>query len=177
MWLFSNFQGSNKWLVRKPFPIPKNEHSIAWVNKSYATALDLNLGYYTIKIGLRCIRNLCHQSSFLGPVQSQELTMEITDSPDKQIVGANGIPRPRGCMSFPQGPPLHLLRQSWGPSRLLLDGSRQSRWIFKQRRNADFEVYAKRIRHAAHLIKYLEAFMPNEGHKAQSNKMQTILAT
>jgi hypothetical protein len=26
------------------------------------------------------------------------------------------------------------------------------------------------------LIKYLEAFMPNDGHKAQSNKVQTILA-
>ncbi len=33
--------------------------------------------------------------------------METTDSPDKQIIEANGIPR--GCMSFPQGPPLHLL--------------------------------------------------------------------
>ncbi len=37
--------------------------------------------------------------------------METTDSPDKQIVGANGIPR--GCMRFPQGSPLHLLRQAW----------------------------------------------------------------
>jgi hypothetical protein len=27
-----------------------------------------------------------------------------------------------------------------------------------------------------HLIKYLEAFMPNDGHKAQSNKVQIILA-
>jgi hypothetical protein len=53
--------------------------------------------------------------------------METTDSPEKQIVGANGIPRV--CMNFPQGPPLHLLRQSWGPNRLLLDVSRQSRWI------------------------------------------------
>jgi hypothetical protein len=30
----------------------------------------------------------------------------------------------------------------------------------------------KRIRHSAHLIKNLEAFMPNAGHKAQSNKVQ-----
>ncbi len=100
----------------------------------------------------------------------QELIMEITDSPDKQIVKANGIPR--GCMSLPQGPPLHLLRQSWGPNRLLLDISWQSRWILKQRWDADFEVYAKRIWHSAHLIKYLEAFMPNDGHKSQSNKVQ-----
>ncbi len=47
----------------------------------------------------------------LGLAQPQELMMEPTDSPGKQIVGANGIPR--GCMSSPQGPPLHLLRQAW----------------------------------------------------------------
>ncbi len=139
-----------------------------------------NWDNYTIKIRLRCIQNLCHQSSFLGPVQPQELTMETTDSPDKQIVGANGIPR--GCMSFPQGPPLNLLRQAWNKidcswTSLSQDVSRQSRWILKQHRNADFEVYAKRIQHPVHLIKYLEAFMPNDGHKAQSNKVLTILAT
>ncbi len=100
--------------------------------------------------------------------------MEATDSPDKQIVGANGIPR--GCLSLPQGSPLHLLRQLRGPIRLLLDVSSQSRWILKQRCNADFEVYAKRIQHSVHLIKYLEEFMPNNGHKAQRNKVQTILA-
>jgi hypothetical protein len=70
-----------------------------------------NWDNYTIKIGLRRIQNLCHQSSFLGLVQPQELMMETTDYPDKQIVGANGIPR--GCMSFLQGSPLHLLRQAW----------------------------------------------------------------
>ncbi len=47
----------------------------------------------------------------LGVTQPQELTMETTGSPDKQIVGANGIPK--GCMSFSQGSPLHLLRQAW----------------------------------------------------------------
>jgi hypothetical protein len=101
---------------------------------------------YTIKIGLRRIQNLRHQPSFLGPDLPQELKMETTDSPDKQIVGANGIPR--GCMSFPQGPPLHLLRQAWTKvdcswTSLSQDVSRQSRWIPKQRPYADFEVYAK----------------------------------
>jgi hypothetical protein len=47
----------------------------------------------------------------LGVALPQEFTMETTDSPDKQIVGANGIQK--GCMSFPQLPPLHLLRQAW----------------------------------------------------------------
>ena len=98
---------------------------------------------YTIKIGLRRIQNLCHQPSFLGPVQPQELTMETTDSPDKQIVGANGIPR--GCMSFPQGPPLHLLRQAWNQlycswASLSQYVSRQSRWILKRRCSAGLKV-------------------------------------
>ncbi len=69
--------------------------------------------------------------------------METTDSHGKQIVGANGIPR--GCMSFPQGPPLHLLRQAWNQifsSWVSLSQYvyRQSRWILKRRRDADFEV-------------------------------------
>ena len=133
--------GSNKRLVRKPLPIPKNEHGIARVTKSYATALDLTLGCFTIKIGLRRIQNLCHHPSFLGPVQTQELTMETTDSPDKQLVRATGIPR--RCMSLPQGSHLHLLRQSLFPNRLLLDIARQSRWILKQLCKADLESYAK----------------------------------
>ncbi len=33
----------------KPLPILKNKHGIAWVDKSYATALDLK-GYDTIRL-------------------------------------------------------------------------------------------------------------------------------
>jgi hypothetical protein len=36
----------------------------------------------------------------LGLDLPQELMMETTDSPDKQIVGSNGIPR--GCMVCPR---------------------------------------------------------------------------
>ena len=101
---------------------------------------------YTIKIGLRRIHNLCHQPSFLGPDLPQELKMETTGSHDKQIVGANGIPR--GCMIFPQVPPPHLLRQAWNKidcswTSLSPDVSRQSRWILKQHCDTDLEVYAK----------------------------------
>jgi hypothetical protein len=69
--------------------------------------------------------------------------METTDSPEKQIVGANGIPR--GCMSFPQGPPLHLLRQAWNQIDCSWMSLNSSRWVLKQRCNADFEVNAKTI--------------------------------
>jgi hypothetical protein len=76
----------------------------------------------------------------LGVAQPQELTMKTTDSPVKQIVGANAIPRE--CMSFPQEPPLHLLKQAWSQlhcswASLSQYVSRQSRWILKQHGNAD----------------------------------------
>ncbi len=75
---------------------------------------------------------------------------------------------PRGLLYISQGSLEDQLDCSWA--------SLDSLWILKQHRDADFEVYAKRIWHSAHLSKYLEAFMPNDGHKAQSNKVQTILA-
>jgi hypothetical protein len=90
--------------------------------------------------------------------------METTDSLDKQIVGANGIPR--GRMSFPQEPPLHLLRQAWNqidcPWTSLDSPDRFSSNIA----TLTLKVYAKRNQHPAHFIKYLEAFMPNDGLKA-----------
>jgi hypothetical protein len=98
--------------------------------------------------------------------------METTDSPDKQIVGVNGIPR--GCMSFPQGSPLHLLRQAWNQIDVLgrhlvrtsldsLDGflSNVAMLTLKSRQ--------KNLTFCA-LNYYLEAFMPNDGHKAQSKR-------
>jgi hypothetical protein len=43
-------------------------------------------------IGSRCIQSLYHHP-FLELDLPQELTMEMTDSPDDYIVGANGIPK------------------------------------------------------------------------------------
>jgi hypothetical protein len=46
----SDFWEVNKRLVRKPFPIPKISTVLQEIEGfSYATALDLNMGYYTIR--------------------------------------------------------------------------------------------------------------------------------
>jgi hypothetical protein len=45
----SNFWEVNKRLVRKPFPIPKISMVLQELEGiTFATALDLNMGYYTI---------------------------------------------------------------------------------------------------------------------------------
>jgi hypothetical protein len=47
----SKFWEVNKRLVRKPFPIPKISMVLGEINEfTLATALDLNMGYYTIRL-------------------------------------------------------------------------------------------------------------------------------
>ena len=47
----SDFREVNKRLVRKPFPIPKISTVLQEIEGfSYATALDLNMGYFTIRL-------------------------------------------------------------------------------------------------------------------------------
>jgi hypothetical protein len=47
----SDFREVNKRLVRKPFPIPKISTVLQEIEGfSLATALDLNMGYYTIRL-------------------------------------------------------------------------------------------------------------------------------
>jgi len=47
----SDFRELNKRIVRKPYPIPKISITLQEMEGfSYATALDLNMGYYTIRL-------------------------------------------------------------------------------------------------------------------------------
>ena len=47
----SDFRELNKHIVRKPYPIPKISMILQELEGfTYATALDLNMGYYTIRL-------------------------------------------------------------------------------------------------------------------------------
>ena len=47
----SDFRELNKHIVRKPYPIPKISMILQKLEGfTYATALDLNMGYYTIRL-------------------------------------------------------------------------------------------------------------------------------
>jgi len=51
VWAVSNLREINKRIVRKPFPIPKVSTVLQELEgMTYATALDLNMGYYTIRL-------------------------------------------------------------------------------------------------------------------------------
>ncbi len=53
----SDFRELNKWIVRRPFPIPKISTTLQELEGfTYATALDLNMGYYTIRLDQMAVK-------------------------------------------------------------------------------------------------------------------------
>jgi hypothetical protein len=78
----SDFWEVNKRLVRKPFPIPKISTVLQETEGfSYATALDLNMGYYTIRLDPDASK-ICTIIFPWGKYSYKRLPMVIAGSPD-----------------------------------------------------------------------------------------------
>jgi len=72
----SDFRELNKRIVRKPYPIPKISTTLQEMEGfSYATALDLNMGYYTIRLDPEASE--IHHHFPLGQILLQEITNGI----------------------------------------------------------------------------------------------------
>ncbi len=105
----SDFWEVNKRLVRKPFPIPKISMVLQEIEGfSFATALDLNMGYYTIRLDPDASK-ICTIIFPWGNYSYKQLPMGIAGSPEhfpRKDVRADGIFGV--CKSLPWWPPLHL---------------------------------------------------------------------
>jgi hypothetical protein len=78
----SDFQEVNKRLIRKPFPIPKISKVLQEIEGfSYATALDLNMGYYTIRLDPDASK-ICRVIFPWGEYSYKKLPMGIAGYPD-----------------------------------------------------------------------------------------------
>jgi hypothetical protein len=97
----SNFWEVNKRLIRKPFPIPKISTVLQELEGfTFAMALDLNMGYYTIRLDPDASR-ICTIIFPWGKYSYKRLPMGIAGSPEiiqSKDVGATGIPGV--CTSF-----------------------------------------------------------------------------
>jgi hypothetical protein len=52
----TNFRRLNKHIIRRPYPVPKISTTLQELEGfTYATALDLNMGYYTIRLDPRVV--------------------------------------------------------------------------------------------------------------------------
>ena len=78
----SDFREVNKRIVRKPFPIPKISTVLQELEGfTYATALDLNMGYYTIRLDPDASK-ICTIILPWGKYSYQQLPMGVACSPD-----------------------------------------------------------------------------------------------
>jgi hypothetical protein len=92
----SNFWEVNKRLIRKSFPIPKISTVLQELEGfTFATVLDLNMGYCTIRLDPDASR-ICTIIFPWEKYSYKQLPMGIAGSPDifqSENVRANGIPR------------------------------------------------------------------------------------
>ncbi len=78
----SDFWEVNKRLTRKPFPIPKISTVLQELEGfTFATALDLNMGYYTIRLDPDASK-ICTIIFPWGKYSYERLPMGIAGSPD-----------------------------------------------------------------------------------------------
>jgi hypothetical protein len=78
----TDFREVNKRLVRKPFPLPKNSTVLQELEGfTYATTLDLNMGYYTIRLDPDSSK-ICTLIFPWGKYSYLRLPMGIAGSPD-----------------------------------------------------------------------------------------------
>jgi hypothetical protein len=67
---------------RKPYPIPKNAQMLQALEEfAYGTSLDLNMGYYTIKLDSDA-QKLCTIVTPFGKYQFLRILVGISCSPD-----------------------------------------------------------------------------------------------
>ena len=82
MRFISDFRRLNKRIKQKPFPIPKIQAMLLKLKGfKYATSLDLNMGYYHIKLSPNSKR-LCTIVLPWGKYEYQRLPMSLCNSPD-----------------------------------------------------------------------------------------------
>ena len=78
----SDFRELNKRIKRKPFPIPKIQDLLLKLEGfKYASSLDLNMGYYHIKL-CPFSKKLCTIVLPWGKYEYQKLPMGLCNSPD-----------------------------------------------------------------------------------------------
>ena len=80
--MITDFREVNKQLVRNPFPLPKISTVLQELEGlTYATTLDLNMGYYTIRLDPDSSK-ICTLIFPWGKYSYLQLPMGIAGSPD-----------------------------------------------------------------------------------------------
>ncbi len=160
----------NKRLVRKPFPIPKISTVLQEIEGfSYATALDLNMGYYTIRLYPDASK-ICTVIFPWVKYSYKRLPMGIVSSPD---IFQGNMSELMESLEFVRVYLADLLCIS---KLSLEDHLEKLEVVLGRLRKAGLKVNAAKSTFCALEIEYLGYVLTIDGIKPQSYKVQAILA-
>jgi hypothetical protein len=166
----SDFWEVNKRLVRKPFLIPKISTVLQEIEGfSYATALDLNMGYYTIRLDPDASK-ICTIIFPQGKYSYKRLPMGIAGSPD---IFQRKMSALMESLEYVRA----YLDDLCCISKLSLEDQLEKlEEVLRQLCDAELKVNAAKSTFCALEIEYLGYVLTRHGIKPQSNKVQAILA-
>ncbi len=166
----SNFWEVTKRLIRKPFPIPKICTVLQELEGfTFAMALDLNMGYYTIRLDPNASR-ICTVIFPWEKYSYKRLPIGIAGSPDifqsKMSELMEDLEYLRAYLDD-----LHCISRS-----SLEDHFKKNEEILRCLCNAGLKTNIEKSTFCALEIEYLGYILTIDGIKPQSNKVQAILA-
>ena len=166
----SDFREVNKRLKRKPFPIPKIAHVLQELEGfTYATQLDLNMGYYTIRLDPDASK-ICTIILPWGKYSYKRLPMGIAGSPD--------IFQAKMSELMAQ---LEYVRTYLDDLLIISKGSYEDHLqklavVLERLKKAQLRVNAPKSTFAQQEVEYLGYILTREGIKPHPSKVQAILA-
>lgn len=165
----TDFHKVNECLVRKPYPIPKIMDMMQTLQGfTCATTLDLNMGYYTLRLSEKAQR-ICTIVTPLGRYLYKRLPMGIKCAPDifQQKMSNLMIG-------------LAYIRTYLDDLLVLSDSTFQDHLnkltkVFARLLTANLHVHVEKIKFGMHEIEYLGYMIIRSGIKSQQKKIQSIL--
>jgi hypothetical protein len=166
----SNLGEGNKRLIRKPCPITKISTVLQELEGFiFAMALDLNMGYYTIRLDPDASR-ICTIIFPWGKYSYKRILMGIAGSPDIFQCKMLDLMETLEYVQAYLDDLLCIYRSS------LEDHLEKLEEVLMRLCNAGLKVNAAKWTFCALEIKYLGYILTRDGIKPQSNKVQAILA-
>ena len=166
----TDFRELNKRIVRKPFPLPKISTVLQELEGfTFATSLDLNMGYYTIRLDSDTSK-ICTIIFPWGKYSYKRLPMGVAGSPD---IFQSKMSELMAALEFVRtylDDLLCITRAS------LEDHLEKLRVVLTRLQDAGLKVNADKSKFCAYETEYLGYVLTRDGIKPQINKVQSILA-
>lgn len=165
----SDFRKLNKWIKRSPYPIPViRDIMLQLEGFTYATSLDLNMGYYTLRLTPNASR-LCTIITPFGKYEYLALPMGVSVSPD---IFQHRMSSLMDGLTFVRTYLDDLLTITKGS----FDDHLQKLHIVLERlRNAGLKINAEKSFFARSELEYLGYWVTREGIQPMPKKVKAIL--